>query len=104
LSCYEIEGSELCKWLTDCPCHSLQISKVCYCIFHTFAVGSVARFCSRPTKEHWVVVKHILRHLKGTVNHGLVYSKKDDITTVWQESLGGEKVWQTWRIILDLPN
>lgn len=31
----------------------------------------VARFCSQPTKEHWIAVKHILRYLKSTRNYGL---------------------------------
>ena len=48
----------------------------------TFAVSSVARFCSKPTKQHWVAVKRILRYLKGTVNHGLMYSKQDDNKTM----------------------
>ena len=39
-----------------------------------YAVGSVARFCAKPTKEHWTAVKRILRYLRGTVNLGLLYS------------------------------
>ena len=42
-----------------------------------FAVSNVARFCSKPTKEHWVAVKCILRYLKGTIDYGLMYSKND---------------------------
>ena len=44
----------------------------------TFAVSNVARFCSKPTKEHWVAVKRILRHLKGTIDYGLMYSKNGE--------------------------
>ena len=47
-----------------------------------FAVSNVARFCSRPTKEHWVAVKRILRYLKGTANYSLLYTKKDDANRV----------------------
>ena len=43
-----------------------------------FAVSHVARFCSSPTKEHWIAVKHILRYLKGTPNYGLTYSSNVD--------------------------
>ena len=39
-----------------------------------YAVGSVARFCAKPTKEHWTALKRILRYLKGTGNFGLLYS------------------------------
>ena len=44
----------------------------------SFAVNSVARFCSSPTKEHWIAVKRIFRYLKGTSNYGLLYSKNVD--------------------------
>ena len=40
-----------------------------------YAVGSVARFCAKPTKEHWTGVKRILRYLKGTANFGLLYTQ-----------------------------
>ena len=43
----------------------------------TYAVSSVARFCTNPTKQHWIAVKRIMRYLKGTPNHGLMYSKGD---------------------------
>ena len=38
-----------------------------------YAVSSVARFCAKPTKQHWTAVKRILRYLKGTSNFGLIY-------------------------------
>ncbi len=38
----------------------------------TFAVCSVAKFCSEPRKSHWTAAKRILRYLKGTLNHGLL--------------------------------
>ena len=31
-----------------------------------FAVSNVAKFSARPTKQHWIAVKRILRYLKGT--------------------------------------
>src|ERR1039457_4264725 len=37
------------------------------------AVGMVAKHVERPGQRHWIAVKHILRYLKGTVTHGLVY-------------------------------
>ena len=42
-----------------------------------FTVSNVAKSCSMPTKKHWVAVERILRHLKGTINYGLMYSKTD---------------------------
>ena len=40
-----------------------------------FAVNSCARFCSKPTNEHWTAVKRIFRYLRGTIQFGLVYTK-----------------------------
>ena len=40
-----------------------------------YAVNSVARFSSNPTKQHWMAVKRIFRYLRGTTNLGLLYKK-----------------------------
>ena len=42
-----------------------------------FAVNSVTKFFSNPTKLHRTAVKRILRYLRGTSNLGLYYSSKD---------------------------
>ena len=42
----------------------------------TYAVSTLARFSSNPTKQHWVALKRVMRYLKGTVNYGINYSKK----------------------------
>ena len=38
-----------------------------------YAVSNVARFCAKPTNEHWIAIKRIFRYLKGTSNLGLLY-------------------------------
>ena len=48
----------------------------------TFAVSNVAKYCSKPTKEHWIAVKRIMRYLKGTHNLGLTYKKSDSNSCV----------------------
>ena len=40
-----------------------------------YAVSTVARFSSKPSKHHWTAVKHIMRYLKGASKLGLLYSK-----------------------------
>ena len=39
----------------------------------TYAVNSVARYCARPTIQHWKAVKRIMRYLKGTQSLGILY-------------------------------
>ena len=41
-----------------------------------YAVSNVARFCSKPTMEHWKSIKHIMRYLNGIRNYGLLYDKE----------------------------
>ena len=40
----------------------------------TYAVSCVAKFCAKPTRQHWSAVKRIMRYLIGTVNFGLLFS------------------------------
>ena len=42
-----------------------------------YAVGIVSRFQSNPGLMHWTAVKNILKYLKRTRNHMLVYSGTD---------------------------
>ena len=41
----------------------------------SYAVSSLAQFSSHPTKEHWTALKRLLCYLKGTPNHGILYTK-----------------------------
>ena len=38
----------------------------------TSAVGTLSKFMSKPSKEHWHGAKRVLRYIKGIVNYGLV--------------------------------
>ena len=40
-----------------------------------YAVGMASRFMEAPNKEHWAVVKRIVRYISGTINHGCKYKK-----------------------------
>ena len=41
------------------------------------AVGIIARFSTNPTENHLMVVKRIIRYLKGTEEYGLYYKKNE---------------------------
>ena len=40
-----------------------------------FTVGYVSRFMEDPREDHWVVVKRLLRYVKGTVDQGIIFPK-----------------------------
>ncbi|KAF2347216.1 hypothetical protein FHG87_022028, partial [Trinorchestia longiramus] len=43
-----------------------------------FAVNNVAKYCSKPLKDHWTGVKRIFRYMKGTSELGILYSNCSD--------------------------
>ena len=50
---------------------SLMYAMVCTRLDITHAVGVVRRYMKNLGKEHWMVVKWILRYLRGTTNQAL---------------------------------
>ena len=42
----------------------------------TYAVCNVAKFCSKPSSDHWSAVKRIFRYLRGTTEFGILYEKQ----------------------------
>ena len=55
------------------------VGGLCYLV-HTrpdiaFAVGYVSRFMEDPRVDHWATVKRLLRYVKGTVDHGIIFPK-----------------------------
>ncbi|GJY11383.1 putative RNA-directed DNA polymerase [Tanacetum coccineum] len=46
----------------------------------TFAVNKVCQFMHTPTEKHWCAVKRILRYLRGTLNHGLLFKRASGCT------------------------
>lgn len=43
-----------------------------------YAVGMASRFMESPNKEHWAVVKRIVRYVAGTLDYGCKYTKGGD--------------------------
>ncbi|XP_021985447.1 secreted RxLR effector protein 161-like [Helianthus annuus] len=48
-----------------------------------FAVSKISRFMEKPKRSHWEAGKRILRYIKGTINHGIIYSKGSKGKLVW---------------------
>ena len=47
-----------------------------------FAVSALGQFMCDPRQIYWVVTKHVLRYLCGTVGYGLRYTSNSDLTLV----------------------
>lgn len=43
----------------------------------SWIVCKLSQYLSEPKEQHWVAAKHVLRHLKGTVNQELCYKRSD---------------------------
>jgi hypothetical protein len=44
-----------------------------------FAMNTLIQFQVEPRHEHWIVAKHVLRNIRGTINYGLRYTASSDI-------------------------
>jgi hypothetical protein len=53
-----------------------------------FAINLLARFSSAPTKRHWSGVKRIFRYLRGTIDLGLYFQKKQDLSIIGYTDAG----------------
>jgi len=40
----------------------------------SYVISSLANFLSNPGYIHWQAVKRVLRYIKGTLNHHMIYS------------------------------
>ena len=56
---------------------SLMFAMVCTRLDIAHAVGVVSRYMANPGREHWNVVKRILRYIKGTSDVALYYGGSD---------------------------
>ena len=65
---------------------SLMYAMVCTRPDIAHAVGIVSRFMSNPGKEHWAVVKWILRYLQGTSKMSLCFGKGEPILDRFTDS------------------
>ena len=63
----------------DCRLYQSLIGRLLYLSIATrpdisFAVSSLAKYCSNLSVQHWIAAKHLLPYLKGTVTVGLLFS------------------------------
>eukprot|EP00253_Pinus_taeda_P028123 PITA_28123 len=44
-----------------------------------YAVNTLSQFMVEPKRAHWAAAKHVLKYIRGTVEHGLMYTQGNDI-------------------------
>ncbi|TID31301.1 hypothetical protein CANINC_000106, partial [Pichia inconspicua] len=48
----------------------------------SFAASTLSRYIKDPRENHVAAAKHVLRYIKGTLDHGIIYQKKDKFELV----------------------
>nr|XP_020155963.1 uncharacterized mitochondrial protein AtMg00810-like [Aegilops tauschii subsp. strangulata] len=59
----------------------------------SFAVGYLSRFMEKPASDHYAAVKHLLRYVAGTLDHGCAYERGDgglQLTSYSDSDHGGD--------------
>ena len=49
-------------------------------------MSKLSRFVSNPGDVHWLVVERVMRYLKGTVSHGLHYTRYSMVLEGYSDS------------------
>jgi hypothetical protein len=72
-----VEKTEMAKIPYKNAIGSLLYLAICTRPDITYAVCSLARFSQNPGREHWQLVKNIIRYLSNTKDYGLFFCKND---------------------------
>ena len=48
----------------------------------SFVVSMVSRFMQKPHESHWLAAKIILRYIKGSMQYGVFYSRKANVSVL----------------------
>ena len=59
----------------------------------TYAVNTLARFCTSPKTVHWQAVKRVIRFLKGTIDVSITYGRSEEALVGYCDSdWGGDEL------------
>ena len=76
----EIENISKVPYASKVGC--LMYAMVCTRSDLAHAVSIVSRYMANPGREHWNGVKWIFRYLKGTAEHGILFSRQSETNSV----------------------
>ena len=69
----EAERNEMSRVPYASAVGSLMFAMICTRLDITQAVGAVSRYMANSGGEHWIIVKRIMRYIKGTLDVALCY-------------------------------
>ena len=83
-SAVKVEFNTQSKVLDDPRLYREMVGSLIYLMICTrpdicYAVSILSQFMANPSVEHLSMAKHVLRYVKGTIDHGLVYHKIQNI-------------------------
>uniref|UniRef100_A0A2N9GFK1 CCHC-type domain-containing protein n=1 Tax=Fagus sylvatica TaxID=28930 RepID=A0A2N9GFK1_FAGSY len=76
----EIENMSKVPYASAVGC--LMYAMVCTRPDLAHAMSTVSRYMANPGREHWNAVKWIFRYLKGTAEHGILFSRQSGTNSV----------------------
>jgi hypothetical protein len=76
----EIENMSKVPYASAVGC--LMYAMVCTRPDLAHAVSTVSRYMAKPGREHWNAVEWIFRYLKGTAEHGILFSRQPGTNSV----------------------
>ena len=76
----EIENMSKVPYASAVGC--LMYAMVCTRPDLAHAVSTVSRYMANPGREHWSAVKWIFKYLKGTTEHGILFSRQPRINSI----------------------
>ena len=53
-----------------------------------YAVGVLSRFTSKPSRDHWLVIERVMRHLIGIKSYDLFYKKYPIVIEIFSNADG----------------
>ena len=79
----KLHESASCSKIMD-PTQYRQLIRSLMYLVHTrpnicYTVSALSQLMSKPKHVHWIVVKHVLRYLRGTITYGLKYTSSSGV-------------------------
>jgi Reverse transcriptase (RNA-dependent DNA polymerase) len=83
----ELNLQNLCQQMTGSLIYAMIGTRVDI----SFAVSALSRYCSKPAKRHLNALVRVLRYLKSTKNHAIVYGRKSGIFAYMDSDYAGDR-------------